>query len=321
MIFPSSLKSARSRLAGLACAAGSLLALSACQHRTTNQTVTDWTHGLMGGEVYKLRPPPPNYDKPMPNINITPKYEPSFPSQDYRDALTENLQEHRNYAQRLSAATGPLPQKSPPPPPPPGNGENSSTLTSTDSKGSSAPARTAEKPTRHYSTETTGNLADYSDLPELKYHPISHETPHDLPAVGAPPPLPIGFGGFKIPPTPGTIRPDFDVKEPAGTLIRFATDTDQLAPDQENTLQQLADDSLHGRLVITGFGTTLSADAGLQPADQQQEITLGLLRAQTVAQELVKRHVPLNRITLQARPLGDGARIQILPLPAYSISN
>lgn len=310
----------RSKRAALFCAFSSMLALSACQHRTVNQTVTDWTHGLMGGEVYKLRPPPPGYDKPFPNINVPPKYEPSFPSQEARAALTENLQEHRNYAQRLSAATGPLPTGPIAPPPPPGNGENSATLSSTDSKGSSAPGRTTEKPRNTPVPRTSLQSASPfipSDMPKLKYQPIAHEAPHDLPAIGSPPPLPIGFGGFRIPPSSETIRPDFDAREPAGTLIRFDNTTDQLISGQEGTLQHVADSALHAQIVITGFGTSLSTDAGLKPADQQQEITLGLLRAKAVANELVKRAIPSERIILQARPIGDGVRIQIQPLRAY----
>lgn len=131
--------------------------------------------------------------------------------------------------------------------------------------------------------------------------------------------MPIGFGGFKIPATSETIRPDLDVREPEGTLIRFASNTDQPSSGQEDTFQHLADSSLNTRVIITGFGTTLSADAGLQPSDQQQEVTLGLLRAQSVAQELAKRAVPLDRIFLQARPIGDGVRVLVQPISAYSL--
>ncbi|QHI96123.1 hypothetical protein GT348_07655 [Aristophania vespae] len=296
--------------AGLFCAFASALTLSGCQHRTANETLTDWVHGISGGEIYKLRPPPPYYDKPFPHIGQVPTYEPEFPSPEARAILTQNLQEHRNYAQRLSAASGPIVKGAIAPPPPPGGGENSSTLTSSRSTGQGSISKAAPYIPKKTATDKNND----NGLPELKYKPIAHETPKSLPTIGDAPPLPIGFRGFKIPSTPGAIIPDFDKKEPNGTLIRFVAATDQIGPKQEQTLQHLADESLHKKFIIIGFGTTLSAEAGLKAKDQQHELRLGLLRAQKIAQELEKRGVASENLIIEARSIGDGARIQIQSL-------
>ncbi|MXV45082.1 hypothetical protein GS501_08525 [Saccharibacter sp. 17.LH.SD] len=285
----------------------SLLLLTGCQHRSATDTTADWVHGIEGGEIYRLRPPTPGFDQPFPHVGRTPTTTPEFPTPEARADLTRQLEAERNYAQRASAANGPLLKtKAFAPPPPPGNGNSTTLISQSGGHGRPAPSLT-----------TPNNAAPSNSSPQqgktssLTYQPISHALPNSstLPSVSAQPPTPIAFPGFAVPATTTAATPNFDISNPGGTLIRFLPETDQISENQDNRLQSLADNRHNNIVIIRGFGTALSASAGLTPDDQRNEITLGLLRARAVANNLIKRGVPAEVIQLRGDAIGDGVRV------------
>lgn len=275
--------------------------LSGCQHREATTVTADWVHSLEGGEIYRLHPPTPGYDQPYPHIGRTPTTTPDFPSPEARTALTQQLEAQRNTAQRLSAASGPLPRSNRlnPLPPAPGNG-NSMTMVSQKQGPTAAPPA----PVSH-----TASSQPQGASSQLTYQPIDHRVPHSLPTVSDAPPPPITFPGFHIPAASEQLTPDFDSATPAGTLLRFQPDSDHLKDGQEDTLTTLSQGQHDNYVLIRGFGSALSASSGLSPEDQQNGIHLGLLRAKAVAQQLISRGVPADMIELRADPIGNGVRV------------
>ncbi|MXV36892.1 MULTISPECIES: OmpA family protein [unclassified Saccharibacter] len=296
--------SAPSSWAKLICAGLGLSAcmtlLTGCQHRSAATTTADWVHGIEGGEVYRLQPPAPGYGQPYPHIGRTPTTTPEFPSAEARTELTQQLEEQRNRAQRLSAASGPLQHTNRlnPLPPAPGNG-NSMTMVS-QNQGSSPPPPPLTHDAQGPGKGTTSSLT---------YQPIDHRVPARLPHVDNAPPPPLTFPGFQIPAAITTRVPDFDSRTPAGTLLLFQTDTDHLKDGQESRLNDLSTNRHDNIILIHGFGTALGDSSGLNPEDQRNGMALGLLRAKTVAQQLIARGVPAEKIELRADPIGDGVRV------------
>ncbi|MBE1724006.1 hypothetical protein [Bombella apis] len=280
-----------------------LLALPAftagCQHRDAIDTTRDIAHDIMGGEIRRLRPPTPGYDRPAPNIALIPTTRPEFPSADARAMITTRLERDRNYSQRISAAGGALPiGMMNPPPPQPQNG-GSMTLESQ----SNGPA--ASHPAIIRQDRSTGPAGSGSSL---IYQPVTHALPIHLPDPGQPP-KPLLFPGFSLPSTVLPVIPDFDTATPVGALVRFQADTDHLDGDQTDTFNQIVAQRHRHLLLIRGFGTTLSAQSGLSPDEQTHEIGLALLRARAVAQRLASLGVPHDDMRLTGEAIGDGVRV------------
>ena len=273
-----------------------------CQHRDAIEMTKDVTHDIMGGEITRLRPPTPGYDQRAPKITLIPTSAPEFPSADARAVITNRLEQDRNYSQRVAAAGGALPPIGVinPPPPHPQNG-GSMTLTSQ----SAGPAASGPAISR---SRSNGPAVTHEDGSTLIYQPISHAMPIYLPDPGQPP-RPLLFPGFTLPRTILPVIPDFDTATPDGTLIRFQPETDHMDGDQSDTFSQIVAHRRHHRLVIRGFGTTLSAQSGLSPDEQTHEISLALLRARAVAQRLVLLGVSPDDMRLTGEAIGDGVRV------------
>ncbi|QDH15021.1 hypothetical protein E3E11_03110 [Oecophyllibacter saccharovorans] len=297
---------------------GLVLGLTGCQGRSVGGTMEDWLYSAEGGEIAKLRPPAPGYNRKYPNINLEPKTKLDFPSPQARVALTEKLESERNYAQRLSAASGPLPRIGHPNPPPPINTDSSLTIMGDDRPPAPPPAQKVAVPAQPTSVlaqptfkpgqAVDGGAVSPRGAAPLQYAPTDRSLPKTMPAIIAPPPPPIGFPGFAIPESRPDIRPDISSANPPGTLVRFLPSSDQPKEGQEKTFARILSDRQGRAVVLTGFGVSMGPEAGLQPAEQQAEIRLGLLRAQAVAGVLMQNGVPANEILLAASAIGDGVR-------------
>lgn len=279
-----------------------LILTTGCQHRDAIDTTRDVAHDIMGGEIRHLRPPTPGYDQPAPNIAFTPTTTPEFPSHEARAMITNRLEQDRNYSQRIAAAGGALPIGMVNPPPPHSQNGGSMTLSSQSAGPSATGTGQGQKDT------TTAPVITPASNSSLIYQPIAHTVPIHLPDPGQPP-QPLWFSGFAIPSTVRPIIPDFDTTTPTGTLIRFQADTDHMAGDQTKAFTDILAHRHHHRLLIRGFGTTLSAQSGLSPDDQTHEINLALLRARAVAMRLAILGVPAGDMRLTGEPLGDGVRV------------
>ncbi|GBR53860.1 hypothetical protein AA106555_1468 [Neokomagataea thailandica NBRC 106555] len=283
---------------------GFLLGLAGCAHQDGVETTNQWWHNFEGGEIAKLRPPPPGQSDPYPLVSKTPTQEPDLPSPAARELQTQQLEMDRNLAQRVSAAQGPLPVVPKTAPPAPVFTPNNATMGAADDKNTvpnSAPAPVA-------SSKAAPELA----MPQLVTKKTV--TSGSLPDMPSAPPAPISFAGFAVPATASSassLVPDIDASTPEGTLIRFQVATDQTVGDAVASYRRIAGQRGGKRVKILGFGAAMSADAGLAPADQVREVSLGLLRAQTVARGLVAQGVPQSMIDLQGAAIGDGVRVRI----------
>lgn len=308
--------------------------LTACQHRTMSETTTDIVHDIMGGEISKLHPPAPGYDKDFPYLNQTPKTNPEFPSQEARNALTEKLEQERNYAQRLSLSTGAMAQINDFPPPPintqkpqQNNPDNQQPLQDINTHNTPITAESLNDaeiqkyhigtaPTPPQTTQQTNNHAESASLlptppdqPQLTYLPIDHPFPKRLPEITQPPKPPAAFPNFPIPKLHEALRPDFDITTPTGTLIKFDEESDHLSPGQEDKLAKILHDRKKRTLLLTAFGTMVNNNAGLEPEEQNHALTLALLRARTLSNYFLKHGVPTPLIIIKAQTIGEGVRV------------
>ncbi|MFT8326807.1 hypothetical protein [Gluconobacter oxydans] len=308
--------------------------LAACQHQDATDTVTGWWHNFEGGEIAKLRAPPPGENLRYPHVGRTPTQAPDLPTPEARLSLTTQLEAQRNLAQRESAAQGALPTIPPPPKPAPAattaNTEQSGmTMTTVGQPEPESPSAINPAPDLapdHPATTSAPNAsapakktapsapAAEAELPAVVAKSIPPTPPGQFPKIGDLPPPPPQFPGFDLPRdamVSDPVRPDIDTSTPEGTLIHFQPATDHVTGDPQGDYQHIV--SLRGnrRLTILGFGAFMSADAALAPADQNREIALGLLRARVVARALIARGVPASAIILRAEAIGDGVRVTI----------
>ncbi|QDH16578.1 OmpA family protein [Swingsia samuiensis] len=299
---------------------------SACHNQDGVDTTAKWWHDMQGGEIDKLRPPPPGADAPYPHIGRTPTSSPEFPSREARADLTLQLEAQRNVAQRESAANGtlaftPKPIPAPPKATPASDNQNSLTMTTvgqpnpppTPASSTASTLTPAAPPPPPKVVKKDIQPAPEAELPKVVQTSIPPTPPGEFPKIGAAPPPAPRFAGFNIPRDAivrESIHPDFDTSTPDGVLIRFQPTTDHLVGNEDKEFQRIISQRGNQQITIVGFGATMSADAGLSIADQTREITLGLLRAKTVAAALMQRGVPASAILLRAEAIGDGVRVQ-----------
>lgn len=280
---------------------GFLLGLAGCAHQDGVETTNQWWHNFEGGEIAQLRPPPPGQSNPYPHVSKTPTEAPDLPSPAARELQTQQLEMDRNLAQRASAAQGPLPIVPKSAPPAPVLTPNNATMGAAADQQTPPPAK---KPSSAQAPERA--------MPKfVGQASISSNALPDMPSA---PPAPASFPGFAVPVTVGSseaVLPDIDASTPDGTLIRFQVASDQVVGNPVSAYRHIAGQRHGQRVKILGFGAAMSADAGLSPADQVREVSLGLLRAQVVARGLVAQGVPQTAIDLAAEAIGDGVRVRI----------
>ncbi len=278
---------------------GFLLGLAGCAHQDGVETTNQWWHNFEGGEIAQLRAPPPGQSAPYPLVSKTPTEAPDLPSPAARELQTQQLEMDRNLAQRASAAQGPLPIVPKSAPPPTVKTDNNATMgAATDQKAPPSVTSVPQHPEAVMPKFIAKTSVNSGALPEM---------------VSAPP-APVSFPGFSVPMTAGTsqaVLPEINAATPEGTLIRFQVATDQVVGDAQTAYQHIAGQRHGQRVKILGFGAAMSADAGLAPADQVREVSLGLLRAQVVARGLIAQGVPQSAIDLSGEAIGDGVRVRI----------
>lgn len=306
--------------------------LSACQHQDMTDTVTGWWHGFQGGEIAKLRAPPPGENLSYPHVGRTPTQAPNLPTPEARLSLTTRLEAQRNLAHRESAAQGALPVIPPPPKTTPAavttaNAEQSG-MTMTTVGQPEPPAPSAINPAPDLPAVASAPPpapakkppvqaqppAPEAELPPVVAKSIPPTPPGQFPKIGDLPPPPPQFPGFDLPRDAllsDPVHPDIDTSTPEGTLIRFQPATDHVMGSPQGDYQHIVSQRGNRSLTIRGFGAFMSSDAALAPADQNREIALGLLRARVVARALVERGVPASAIILKAEAIGDGVRVTI----------
>ncbi|MBS1100870.1 hypothetical protein JK170_11565, partial [Gluconobacter sphaericus] len=158
--------------------------LAACQHQDATDTVTGWWHNFEGGEIAKLRAPPPGENLHYPHVGRTPTQPPELPTPEARLSLTTQLEAQRNLAQRESAAQGALPVIPPPPKPAP-----TATTTNTEQSGMTMTTVGQPEPESPSAINPAPDLAatstPHASAPAKKTPPSAPAAEAELPPVVA----------------------------------------------------------------------------------------------------------------------------------------
>ncbi len=291
-----------------------LVLLAGCAHRDPVDTPVAWWHQLEGGAIAQQRPPPPGVDDPYPKIGTTPAAAPKVASAELRHSVTQQLIEQRNLSVRLNAhdplpppAAVPAKAAKPAPPAVLNPAQSSATLDAAD-----APPPPPAPPAPAGGTAIVPAAAGGGDPADLALPTVVPTTdsvgPIVLPAIPeAPPPPPPGLPGIVMPPPPSYVppaRPNYALAQGPGELLQFAAGSDVLGSGQSGALHQIATHRGTGSIFVHGYGEA-SSDS---PQDQAQALTLGALRARSVADALEKEGVPASAIRIRADAFGRGAR-------------
>lgn len=176
-----------------------------------------------------------------------------------------------------------------------------------------APSKPAAKDTKKNAAADAEADTPEVAMPEVKNGAQKPPTPESaIPQIPEGPPAPPSFPGFDVPSDahlPDGVQPNYDLSDAKGTALHFMPQSDQLSAGQESTLAKLVQKTPHGPFFVRGFGNSPS----LSPQDQADAVQLGLLRAQRVAQELIKLNAPSDAIHIRGDAFGTGARIANSP--------
>ena len=295
---------------------GLAILLSGCSTFKSINPV-NWWHSAEGGKIAEQRPPPPGADQAYPNLATVPG-RPAPPDKDAMRKLTDSLVADRANAQH-SAEAAPLadpssPAASPalfgtgtlPPPPPPRPGGASASL-----PAASAPsAPPAPRPGSEVATPPSrAPVAPVQSAPLAS--PVSAATPPPAPAAmpplpDAPPPRPAVAGTPAAPPAVATPAPMPVAGE--SVAVDFAAGSAAMTPTGTDAVKRLASRRGAAIVAVTGHGDAASSD----PAAQTVAVSLGLSRAQAVANALAAAGVPRDAIRVAAEAGGRGASLRLL---------
>lgn len=174
------------------------------------------------------------------------------------------------------------------------------------------PKPAAKSPKKDDAEQDQADMPEVA-MPEVKNGAQKPPTPASaIPQIPEGPPAPPSFPGFDVPSDahlPDAVQPNYDLSDAKGTALHFMPQSDQLSTGQETTLAKMVQKTPHGPFFIRGFGDS----ASLSPQDQADAVQLGLLRAQRVAQELIKLNAPSDTIHIRGDAFGTGARVANSP--------
>lgn len=319
--------------------------LGGCHHRDAVDTAYDLYRQAEGGEIAKQHAPPPGENLPYPNIGLTPSTPPTLPSPELRHQITQELLGSRNLTTRTAAENGSL---FPEIPPLPGvattptvtdqasdkpqqmsatldAAESSPTNTGTQTKPievpvpavppsvekkTPAPAAKADIKQKSSAATQAPTTENEISLPAFQENQTTQPTPAgQIPEIPAAPPPASVVSGMTLPSDaslPDPMHPAYDLSVKSGTYFHFLPESDQLSPGQEGELAKLAQQQHAGStLWIHGYGGA----TGMTSADQTKAINLGILRARTIANALIKLNTPASALRIQAEAFGSGARV------------
>jgi outer membrane protein OmpA-like peptidoglycan-associated protein len=94
----------------------------------------------------------------------------------------------------------------------------------------------------------------------------------------------------------------------ATTNLEFVRGSAVLSPDAVTAVKQFAATRGGATILVTGYGDAEASD----PAAQTVGLSLGLSRAQAVANELAKNGVPAGTVRVSAEASGRGVAMHLL---------
>ncbi len=302
----------------------------------------NWWHRQEGGKIAEERPAPPGTDQPYPNIATVPA-KPAVPDQEALNKLTASLVADRTNAQH-AAQSAPLADPSSPtaspglfgvgtaPPPPPnvglkagasGSGAAGTPVASASmpavSAPASAPSPAPRKPVQSEPLETpeVGSAASGGAAPVPVAPGPAAVAAAGGPASGpqpalpeGPPPRPPVAGAAPVMPVALTPMPSPSVGPsggPTATIVFLEREANLSQPASEE-VKAFAVKRGNGTISVIGYGDSTSSD----PDAQSAGLTLGLSRAQSIADALKADGVPGTAIRVSAEASGRGAMLQLL---------
>ncbi len=324
------------------------LLLAGCSSRSSMNPV-NWWHSLEGGKIAEQRPPPPGSDDAYPNLGTIPA-RPTPPDRDALRAISAGLIADRAHAQHMADAA-PLPDPSspsaspalfgtgtmaPPPPAPsiPAPGAAPAASASLSAASAPPPAPTpkgpppAPAPAPRAAVQSAPLAQPAPVMPPAGAPaapaataarvapsaapsaapappPVAAAVPPALPAT--PPPRPNLPGVASNPVPSAEVAPEPSL--PAGAVtVAFPSGSAALPSDAAATLRQIAGKRGTATIAVTGHGEAASSDPNVQAA----ALSLGLSRAQAVANALTAQGVPASAVRVGAQSGGRGASLRLI---------
>lgn len=281
-------------------------------------------HKVEGGEIAKPRAALPGVERPYPNLASVPA-RPTPPDQKALDAISQSLIADRENARHLTMpapADPSLPSASPalfgvgtvPPPPPAGS--PSATLAAVENPPAppTTPAPPAPPVAAAPGASNSGATPPPAAPPQV---PAGPPAPPRLASVGPP----VGAPAAAPQPIKTPVRPPPVVAKAAPppvpppaanaantVVVAFAPTSAVLPADSAAALRALAKRRGAHTVAVIGYGDTAEAD----PAAQSRAVSLGLQRAEAIAQALAADGVPENAVRLDALANGRGGSARLV---------
>ena len=301
--------------------------LGACSSVPNAINPVEWWRGLQGGKIAEQRPAPPGTNDPAPNLGSIPE-RPTPTDPKFREQLANALIADRANAQHM-AGSAPLPDPSNPaaaparfgrgalPPPGPAPAEASARASApgkTDAPTASGTGSSATPPL--VDRAAAMEAAEPTALPALPGNP-----PPSANLPGAPSSAPVrsaptgDVAAVVTAPTPSTaaspVTPVADAAvapRVAPVQIAFGPGSATLPRNATASLRQLAAKRGAASIAVTGYGDATSG----QPAAQSAALSLGLARAQAIANALTASGVPTDVLRVDAEAAGRGGAARLV---------
>ncbi|HUN41533.1 MAG TPA: OmpA family protein [Acetobacteraceae bacterium] len=130
--------------------------------------------------------------------------------------------------------------------------------------------------------------------------PVKPPAPPSMAGPGAPAMTPPAKVAINVPPTPP--------RQANATMIEFVTGSATLPPGAAGVLKEIVAKRGSAVIAVTGYGDASSDD----PAAQSAALSLGLARAQAVANVLTGDGVPQTAVRVGAEAAGRGASVRLV---------
>jgi len=284
----------------------------------------NWWHHIEGGKIDQPRPPAPGADAPYPNLASVPA-KPEPPDKEAMKKLTEALVADRANA-HYTAEAAPLPDPSSPsaspglfgvgavPPPAPavaGQPQASVSVPAASAPpapGASPPAAPAAATAPPPAAAPRKAVQSAPLEPPATPPPPAPEATAQPPLPTAAPPPAVVAGVPSTPPAPPPPGPMPAPAAAASALLEFTRGTAALSPETTAAIKQFAGARGKATVLVTGYGDAEGSD----PTTQTVALSLGLSRAQAVANALQADGVPPGSVRVAAEAGGRGVALRLL---------
>lgn len=286
--------------------------------KLTLDTPIEWWHGLQGGKIAAVRPPPPGVGDPYPNLGQVPA-RPVMTDAATRRALAARLTSERDRTERQATqdplvlpvpsvapakavsarpAVSAAPPRAAPPPDPGASVAVMDAATAPAAPAPSPPLPPAAPVPRPAPAAPPGRAAP--SRPEAATPPTESGPLPDLPT--AEPSLPR-LGGM-----PASVNAPAVPRQPPGVSIAFRRGSSALPATADTALRELAGRRAGGSIAVAAAGDA----PGPSLEAQARALPLALRRAQAIQDALVAAGVPAAALRIDAAAVGRGGAARLI---------